>query len=106
MINRYYELRTMFAVPNGGHRHPAVGAKMKREGALAGVSDIMLPVAKGKYHGLFVELKRKAGSHTSEAQKEFQALVNDNGYLAVVCRGADEAIETIENYLNLGVFTG
>ena len=29
---RYPELRYILAIPNGGHRHPAVAAKLKVEG--------------------------------------------------------------------------
>jgi hypothetical protein len=31
-LDRYPVLRWMFAVPNGGHRHPAVAGKLKAEG--------------------------------------------------------------------------
>lgn len=32
------ELALMFAVPNGGHRHPVVAAKLKAQGVKAGVT--------------------------------------------------------------------
>ena len=51
------ELGLLFAIPNGGHRHPVVAARLKAEGVRAGVPDICLPVARKGYHGLFVELK-------------------------------------------------
>ena len=47
------ELALMFAIPNGGDRHPAVAGKLRDEGVKAGVPDIFLPVPRGKYHGMF-----------------------------------------------------
>jgi len=106
MKNRCPELDLLIAVPNGGHRHPAVAAKLKAEGVKAGVSDMLMLVPRGKYHGLAIELKRTKGGQVSDKQKDFQARLNEQGYLAVVCYGSNEAITAIENYLNLGVFTG
>lgn len=36
---RWPELRLLYAVPNGGDRHPIVAAKMRAEGVRAGVPD-------------------------------------------------------------------
>ena len=36
---RWPELALLFAIPNGGHRHKAVAAKLKAEGVRAGVPD-------------------------------------------------------------------
>ena len=49
---RLPELRLLFAVPNGGHRHRAVAARLKDEGVKAGVPDLFLPVPRGAFHGL------------------------------------------------------
>lgn len=62
MSNARPELSLMFAVPNGGDRHPAVAAKLKAEGVKAGVPDIFLPVPRNGYHGLFIELKELKGA--------------------------------------------
>lgn len=51
------EYGLIFAIPNGGARHPAVAAKLKAEGVKAGVPDLFLPVARHGYHGMFIELK-------------------------------------------------
>jgi len=34
--------------------------RFKREGVLAGVSDIFVPVARGEFHGLYIEMKSQA----------------------------------------------
>jgi len=71
---------------------------MKREGVLAGVSDIMLPVSRQGWHGLYIELKVKGG-RLSDSQKWWIAGVTRQGYMAVVCFGWTEAKGVIEGYL-------
>ena len=97
---KYPELENMFAIPNGGYRHYRTAAELKEEGVKSGVPDIMLPVARGGYNGLFIEMKRTTGGRVSETQQKFLKSLNDNGYLAVVCKGFEEARETILRYLN------
>lgn len=80
------------------------GARAKATGMKAGVPDIFLPAKNARYSGLYIELKRPkvAGSSAgrlSEAQGEFLAWANSQGYLGVVCYGADEAINILLDYL-------
>ena len=94
------ELRLLFHIPNGGSRGKAEAARFKAEGVKAGVPDLFLPVARGPYHGLFIEMKRQKGGKVSDAQKEWIAALIDQGYLAVVCYGWKDAAELIEDYLD------
>ena len=95
------ELKLLFAIPNGGHRHPATGAKLKSEGVKPGVPDLALMVAKKGFHGLFIELKTtKASSKLSEHQIHWINALTAEGYQAVECRGWDDARNTILEYLN------
>lgn len=89
----------LFAVPNGGYRTPATAAKIKAEGALPGVSDLILLIARGGYHGLLIELKTDKGRQ-SEAQREWQRLIEADGYKYVVVRSMEEFIKVVEAYLN------
>ena len=75
--------------------------KAKRTGMKKGYPDISLPVACGGYHGLFIELKRKYSGVVGKEQKLWLKALNDEGYKAEVCRGADEAIDLIIRYLKL-----
>mgnify|MGYP000943579219 FL=1 len=102
---RYPELALLFAIPNGGHRHPAVAAQLKAEGVRPGVPDVFLPAVRpgpdGRvWGGLFVEMKRADHSNgpTSEQRLWLERLRNA-GYMAAVAYGAAEAIAVIENYL-------
>ena len=94
------ELCMLFAIPNGGARHPAVAAQLKAEGVKAGVPDIMLAVARGRWHGLFVELKRADRSnHATSAQRAWMEMLRRYGYSAVIAYGAQEARQAIMAYL-------
>ena len=61
MRRAHPELQLLYHVPNEGKRTWRTGARLKSEGLKPGVPDICLPVARGKYHGLYVELKLVAG---------------------------------------------
>jgi len=95
---QYPELKLMFAIPNGGKRHKAVAAKMKREGAKAGVLDIFLPVARHGYHGLFIEMKAPKGKLT-DLQKDWLKDLIGQGYFCQAAYSCDEARKILEAYL-------
>ena len=96
---KYPEIALLYAVPNGGSRHPAEAARLKQQGVKAGVPDMCLPVARGGYHGLYIELKRVKGGRVSEQQKQWLSALNGQGYKAVVCKGAEEALDALQKYL-------
>lgn len=100
-VGKYPELKSAYHIANEGKRTVANGAKLKREGLSPGVPDICVPVAKGKYHALYIELKRKKGGRISPQQEEFIGKLNSQGNLAVICFGWDEARKIIEWYFNL-----
>ena len=89
------------AIPNGGRRDPLEAKRLKDEGVRAGVPDIFIAEPRGPYHGLYVEMKRIKGSVTSKAQIECMGILEDKGYLCVVCKGFKEAKEVFHEYLNL-----
>ena len=98
-LRKYPELRLLFHIPNGGKRGKAEAARFKAEGVKAGVPDLFLPVARGKYHGLFIELKRYKGGRLSEFQRSWLLRLELQGYRAEVAHGWKEAAEIIKNYL-------
>jgi hypothetical protein len=100
MQAQHPELSMLFAIPNGGQRHPAVAAQLKAEGVRAGVPDTFLAVQRGKFGGLFVELKRaNRKNHATPAQQEWIARLRHYGYAAIVAYGCDEARQAIMAYL-------
>ena len=76
------------------------GARRKSMGLVPGVSDLILLLPRGRYHGLMIEMKTPIGQQ-SAAQKEWQKLVEAQGYLYVVCRSLEQFQITINNYLDL-----
>lgn len=95
------ELTLLYAIPNGGRRDAITGAQLKAEGVKRGVPDLCLPVARGAYHGLYIELKRRVSGVVSEHQQQWIEQLRSQGYKAEVAHGASEAIQIIEQYLNL-----
>lgn len=96
---RYPELALMYHIPNEGLRNPRTGARMKAEGMKPGVPDVCLPVARGGFHGLYIEMKRTKGGRVEPGQREWLGALNGQGYAAVVCLGWEKAAQMIEAYL-------
>lgn len=94
------ELAYLYAIPNGGDRHPAVAAKLKGEGARAGVPDYHLPLPRGECAGLWIELKSMTG-YPSREQREWIEWLRAHGHRAEVCRGWEAAWRTICDYLGI-----
>ena len=93
------ELRMLHATPNGGYRPIVTAVKMQQEGQKRGYPDISLDVARGKFHGLRIELKRRKGARISVEQEEWIDRLRYYGYSACVCYGAQEAQQVIMAYL-------
>lgn len=91
----------LFAIPNGGQRNIITAKRMKDEGVRAGIPDLFLAVPRGKFHGLFVEMKKTRGGVVSDAQKACMEMLSNNGYCVTVCHGFMDAQEAIKGYLSL-----
>lgn len=96
----YPELRLLHSTPNGGYRHPATAAAMKAEGQLAGWPDLELNVARHGKHALFIEMKKKGGKASPEQIRVIE-LLREYGNMAVICVGAEDAINTLRHYLGI-----
>lgn len=95
----YPELKFLFHVPN--ERSDKIqAANLKKMGVKPGVPDLFLPVPSGRYHGLFIEMK-KDGGVASDDQLWWQEHMKTNGYAAAVCYGWQKAAEVLLWYLNL-----
>ena len=92
----YPELKLAFAIPNGGHRDKITAARMKAEGAKAGVWDIFLPVYTGRC-GLFIEMK-VGNNKLTPKQEEFRAALC-NSYAFKVCYSWEEAAKVMQEYV-------
>jgi hypothetical protein len=89
-----------------------VRMQMKRQTVSTGWPDLFLAVprmydvrgdtATFQFCGLFIELKRVKGGTVSAEQAIMIGDLQSLGYKAIMCRGADEAIQTIKTYLGIG----
>ena len=93
----------LFAIPNGGSRHPREAANLKASGVKAGVHDLMLPIARGGYVGLWVEMKHGKNTLT-EDQKAWGERMRLAGYLTVTAWEAETAEKAIADYLGIRTF--
>lgn len=89
----------LFAVPNGGRRDKTTAAKLKDEGVVAGVADMLFLYPCSKYHALCIEMKTAKGRQSAN-QKTWQDVVTRHGYLYVVVRSFDDFRKLINNYLS------
>lgn len=94
------ELALLHHVENERQCTPQQGARRKRMGVKPGVPDLDLPVARGGYHGLRIELKTETGG-TSNDQRWWCEQLNQQGYFATTCHGWKSAVRTIQWYLSL-----
>jgi hypothetical protein len=68
-------------------------------GVKKGVPDLHLPVPRGQYQGLYIEMKDEDGMATSE-QLWWGVELMEQGYYCEVCHGWESAIRVIEWYLD------
>ena len=107
-------------IPNEGRRTIKVingrpvcigGAKLKAEGLVKGAADLVLFVPNKYFHGLCLETKvelfdyssgkeKKTKTYQSPEQKEWQALVESQGYRYEVYRNIDEFRKIILEYMD------
>ncbi len=97
-IKAYPLLKLLFHIPNGGTRNKVEAGHLKAQGVKAGVLDLFLPVSKGRYHGLWIELK-VGKNKTSPEQDQWIADLNEQGYAVSVCYSWVEASEHLKFYL-------
>lgn len=78
----------IIAIPNGGWRDIKTAARLKAEGVTKGVPDLFIPEWR-----FWIEMKRQKGGVASDEQKDWLVYLNSIRYTAVVCRGADDAMQ-------------
>jgi hypothetical protein len=98
LVDPRYSL--LFAIPNGGQRHPAVAAKLRAEGVRPGVPDLCLPVASRGYHGCWLELKVGRNRPTVHQIAWCDALREQGHFVATVYDDAAVVLDIIAWYLD------
>lgn len=88
----------LFAVPNGELRNIVIAAKLKRQGVVRGVADLILLIPKKGYASLCIEMKTPKGVQ-SDGQKEWQREAEKYRNRYVVCRSLPEFMKEVNEYL-------
>lgn len=82
-----------FHVPNGGSRHPIEARKLKGQGVMAGVPDLVI-VHAGKIYGL--ELKSNRRGRLSRSQTGMHERMRAAGAQIATAWGVDEALDQLK----------
>jgi len=100
-----YRDKIIFANANGGKRNLKEAFRMKKQGVLAGVSDLTIPEPTSTHHGAFIELKRGANKNLktskgvlSKEQKAFLEAMKARGYFTAVCYSLEEFQKVVKDY--------
>lgn len=94
-FRRNYPGVLIFAIPNGGARHPAVAMKLKATGVVKGIPDLFVPAWR-----LWIEMKRQDGGRVSPEQREVMAYLTEKcGHRCVVAKGCDDAISQLKELI-------
>ena len=104
-ICKYLDLNNvLYCGSMGGNYQPHFSVRMraKKSGYKKGFPDLFIyeisRIEDTIYAGLAIELKTKKGRPSKE-QIEWMNNLNKRGYMATICTGIDEALETINKYL-------
>lgn len=95
---RYPELESLYAIKNEGLRSLRLGKDFIESGMKRGMPDLCLPVPRGGYGALFIELKSDSGK-LSESQKEILRMLMSFGNLCLVAKTYERVTQVIIDYL-------
>lgn len=94
-FRRTYPGVLIFAIPNGGARHPAVAMKLRATGVVKGILDLFVPA-----WSLWIEMKRQDGGRVSPEQREVMQYLTDKcGHRCIVVKGCDDAISQLKELI-------
>lgn len=102
MSGQFPELKTIYHIPNEGKRSRIGGGALRASGLKAGVPDLCLPVSRGGWNALYIEMKKDRTCKCTQEQINFQKLLSRYGNLCYTAYGANDAINAINNYLSGG----
>lgn len=68
-------------------------------GTQPGFPDLILLVASQDYHALLIELKTRTGRQ-QESQKEYQRLIEEQGYKYLIVRTLEQFQQEVNTYLS------
>jgi len=104
-VETHPEFAFLFAIANAGAgAQSGQAGKMKAEGVRPGVPDLCLPVPRGVYHGLYIEMKQATAGTTSGVQRAWHEFLKRQGFYMATAHGADIAKQILTTYIGMGPF--
>lgn len=98
-FRKTYPAIRILAIPNGSQRSRTTGARLKAEGVVAGVPDLLVPA-----WNLWIEMKRADGGSVSTQQKDWHRYLESIDHTVLVCAGFSQAKEKVEELVKRGCF--
>lgn len=95
-----YKTGALFAVPNEGKRTRATASRMRSEGMVSGVADLILLLPRGGFHGACFEMKSEKGKLTKGQSDWLNARILEE-YFCDVFFSYEQAVQGIEQYMSL-----
>jgi hypothetical protein len=100
MTDKYPELMLLYHIPNGGVRSKRTASRLKAAGALRALPDYCLPVSRGPFLSLYLELKRP-GEQPRADQWAMMGALQVEGHCVQWCDRLDQALAVVLGYLDL-----
>lgn len=103
-FEKYPELKWLHHSPNGGYRDKREAGKLVAMGTKRGFPDLFLPIPRGSWSGLFIEMKiighknKKDGGATDE-QLNWLPFLRSQNFGAIICFGWLEGRKVLIDYL-------
>lgn len=98
-FRKTYPAIRILAIPNGSQRSRTTGARLKAEGVVAGVPDLLVPA-----WNLWIEMKRADGGSVSTQQKDWHRYLESIDHTVLICAGFLQAKEKVEELVKRGCF--
>lgn len=95
----------LFAVPNGGSRNKAEAARLKAEGVLSGVADLILLKPNRRYGALLIELKYGKNKQSPTQIAWQNDLCSSDEYRYVVVRSVADFLHIVGDYITDSEFS-
>ena len=92
--------RLLIAVPNGGYRNAREAGRMKSEGVVSGVADMLLLVSKTRCGSIAIEFKAPKGKQTLLQAEWASDYVNAGNWYFII-RDFDAFVDLINGYMDL-----
>lgn len=88
-------------IPNEGKRSQYVGRQLVAAGLAKGFPDLFIPIPKGGFHGMAIEMKFGKNTLTEE-QRDWLRFLKDQGYAVHVSYSFEDARHKITQYMQQG----